>query len=193
MLDIFEQAGRVATVDLDEVGPAGQGIDGSNHEHFRKLVLWDVLLSGGNVSWYFGYHALPLGGDIRTEDFRTREGMFDASFIARSILTRMQFWGMEPADDLVTGDTLDPAYGDAEVMAAPGDRYLIYFSNATTTGDLDLSAVPASARFTVRWYDPRTGADVGSSVTMAGGAVRPLPAAPQPAGEDWVLVISRAN
>jgi hypothetical protein len=193
VLGLFEQAGRVATVDLDEVGPAGQGIDGSNHVHFRKLVLWDVLLSGGNVSWYFGYHALPLGGDIRTEDFRTREGMFEFSHIARLALTRMQFWRMEPADDLVTGDTLDPAYGDAEVMAVPGDRYLIYFSNATSTGNLDLSAVPAGQRFSARWHDPRTGQDVGPATTLVGGAVRALPTAPQPSGEDWVLFVRRAN
>ncbi|MGA0060948.1 MAG: DUF5060 domain-containing protein, partial [Planctomycetota bacterium] len=190
---IFERAGRVATVDLDEVGPAGQGIDATNHEHFRKLVLWDVLLSGGNVSWYFGYHALPLGGDIRTEDFRTREGMFAYSYIARRALTRMQFWDMEAADDLVTGDTLDPSYGDAEVMAAPGDRYLIYFSNATNTGNLDLSAVPPGRRFSARWHDPHTGQDVGQTMTLVGGAVRALPTAPQPSGEDWVLFIRRAN
>lgn len=193
VLGIFEQAGRVATVDLDEVGPAGQGIDATNHEHFRKLVLWDVLLSGGNVSWYFGYHALPLGGDIRTEDFRTREGMFAYSYIARRALTRMQFWNMEAADDLVTGDTLDSTYGDAEVMAAPGERYLIYFSNATVTGNLDLSSVPAGTRFSARWHDPRSGADVGQATTLVGGAVRALPAAPQPSGEDWVLFIRRAN
>lgn len=193
VLDIFERAGRVATVDLDEVGPAGQGIDGSNHQHFRKLVLWDVLLSGGNVSWYFGYHALPLGGDIRTEDFRTREGMFDYSHIARKALTRMQFWDMQPADDLVTGDTLDPTYGDAEVMAVPGERYLIYFSNATATGNLDLSAVPSGTRFSALWHDPRTGTDVGTASTLAGGGVRALPAAPQPAGEDWVLFLRRSN
>jgi hypothetical protein len=190
---LFEQAGRVATVDLDEVGPAGRGIDATNQDHFRKLVLWDVLLSGGNVSWYFGYHALPLGGDIRAEDFRTRESMFEYSHIARRALTRMQFWVMEGADDLVTGDTIDSTYGDAEVMAVPGDRYLIYFSNATNTGSLDLSAVPAGQRFSARWHDPRTGQDVGPSTTLVGGAVRALPTAPQPSGEDWVLFIRRAN
>ena len=43
----------------------------------RRRALYDVYFSGGNIEWYLGYFPLPPGGDLRTEDFRTREEMWD--------------------------------------------------------------------------------------------------------------------
>ena len=189
--ELFERFGQAATVDLDELGPSGVGVAPWNQDEVRKLVLWDVLLSGGNISWYAGYHALPVGGDIRLEDFRTREATWDASRRARELLELVPFWRMRAADDLVTGDTRDRAYGDAEVFAADGEVYVIYFANARSTGSLDLSTSPSERRFEARWFDPRHGGLSAVAATLRGGLVEDLPSAPAPTGEDWVLLVTR--
>lgn len=189
--DLFEQFGRTAVVDLDELGPPSTGVSDSNHEDVRKLVLWDVLLSGGNVAWYCGYHDLPVGGDIRLEDFRTRGDMWRYSRIARQLLQILPFWAMEAADGLVSRDTRNATYGDAEVFAFPGECYVIYFAEASQTGMLDLRSVPSGRTFQARWLDPRTGAVVGNAVQLSGGRSVYLPQAPAPRSEDWVLVVTR--
>ena len=56
---------------MDENNPAGEGLTDANAADLRKRVLYDVYFSGGNLEWYAGYHGLPLGGDLRLEDFRT--------------------------------------------------------------------------------------------------------------------------
>ncbi|MBK8978695.1 MAG: DUF5060 domain-containing protein [Planctomycetes bacterium] len=188
LLDRFSQPG---VVDMDELGTAIEGVTNTNRHDIRRLVLWDVLLSGGNVAWYMGYHDLPLGGDIRLEDFRTREGTFDDSRAAREMLETMPFWRMEPADDLVTGETVNSRFGDAEVFAEPGQLYVVYFADTLTSGMIDLSAAPSGSTFTGTWYDPKTGQQVGASFTRAGGGQVWLPTAPSPTYADWLLVLRR--
>ncbi|MGE0144646.1 MAG: DUF5060 domain-containing protein [Planctomycetota bacterium] len=188
---LFASAGRSVAVHVDEIGPEETGVSATNHEHIRKLVLWDVLLSGGQIAWYFGAHALPVGGDQDAEDFRTRDGMWRFTRHARRLLERVPFHDMMPADDLVTNDTRHATYGDAEVLAQTGVAYVVYYAAATATGSLDLSAEPAGRSFEGRWYDPRLGVDVGAPFGLAGGGVRTLPSAPSPAGADWVLLVRR--
>lgn len=188
---LFERYQRTAIVDVDEIGPAGTGVSASNHDHIRKLVLWDVLLSGGNVAWYCGYHDLPVGGDVRLEDFRTREGMWTYSRHARELLSTLPFSRMEAADSLVSRETRHSAYGDAEVYALPGVAYVVYFADATQTGMMDLRAASSSTTFDARWFDPRTGRHVGSATQISGGQVAYLPRSPDPRSDDWVLVLRR--
>jgi len=57
-------AGRPWIVDLDEVGPAGVGLIDTNADALRRDVLYPVYFSGGQLEWNFGYHTLPLGGDV---------------------------------------------------------------------------------------------------------------------------------
>jgi hypothetical protein len=189
--ELFRSHGRTVTVHLDELGPAGTGVSASNHDEVRKLVLWDVLLSGGNVAWYCGYHALPVGGDIRLEDFRTRDAMWKYSRHARELLQRFAYWRMVPADGLVTRETRDATYGDAEVLTDPGRVLLIYYAAASQTGMVDLRAAPAGAVFDGHWFDPRTGQRVGAPFQLPGGQASWMPAAPAPRGEDWVAVLER--
>ena len=149
-----QQSGRRWVVDIDELTPASTGLTDWNADDLRKESLYDVLFSGGNIEWYCGYHTLPLGGDLRLEDFRTREAMWDYMRYAREFLQNYTpFWQMQPMDGLVTGES--PARGGAEVFAKPGETYAIYYPNASATGKLDLTG--HSGKFAARWFDPRTG------------------------------------
>jgi len=79
-------AGWPWVIDMDEIGWAREGLTSSNADILRRWVLYPVYFSGGNLEWYFGYHPLPLGGDMRVEDFRTREAMFGYMRIARQFM-----------------------------------------------------------------------------------------------------------
>ena len=94
---------------------------------------------------------------------------------------------MQPADNLLTGES--GAYGGGEVFAKPGDVYVVYVPQATSTGSLNLTST--SGALTQRWFNPRTGQFNGSSKTVAGGAFVALGAPPHSVGEDWVVLIER--
>lgn len=177
-------AGRPWLVDVDEQGPAGVGLTDTNWVQRRKEVLYDVLYSGGSIEWYAGYHALPLGGDLRLEDFRTRESMWLATKYAREFLELAPFWLMRPLDTLVTGES--QAFGGAEVFALPGEAYLVYYPNASNTGTLNLAGF--NVPFKSAWFDPRTGSLIGAGTIQGGGlhAVGPPPSQPS---EDWVFAL----
>ncbi|MEC8510685.1 MAG: DUF5060 domain-containing protein [Planctomycetota bacterium] len=184
-----QQAGRPWVVDADEQGPWQIGLTDQNAADSRKRILYDALFSGGGVEFYFGYHPLPLGGDLNLEDFRTRAEMWNAVSHARALIEdRLPFWDMEPSDSLVQGES--PAFGGAECLAKPGEIYAIYFPRAADTGSLVLEAITGS--YQLEWYDPRTGEYAGETVDLGpGGATRDLPSPPYDAGNDWVALVRR--
>jgi len=178
-------AGHKWVVGFDE---QTQGLTDSNAAELRKLMLWDVLFSGGGVEWYAGYHPLPLGGDLRMEDFRRREEMWRYTWNARRFLEQhLPFWVMQPSDNLVDGES--SAYGGAEVFALAGYVYAVYYPEASSTGTLDLSAV--KGLFRLRWYDPRAGTFVGAEWMASGRRLVTVGPPPSEPGEDWVLLVRR--
>ncbi len=180
-------AGRPWVLDMDENNPWDEGLTDTNAADLRKRVLWDVYLSGGGVEWYFGKHPLPLGDDLSCEDFRTREAMWEYMRAARGFLEALPFHQMQPADQLVTGES--NAYGGAEVFAEPGEVYAVYLPGAQQTGSIDLSGT--SAVFRARWFNPRTGAFQGAEKTVSGGGARALGVPPAAASEDWVWLLEK--
>jgi hypothetical protein len=173
-------AGWPWVIDMDEVGPAPTGMTPDNTEALRKSVLYPVYFGGGNIEWYFGYHALPLGGDMRTEDFRSREAMYRYMKYAREMMqAELPFWAMEPSDDLFTGTA------NAEVFAQPGVAYAVYLPDATTTGLV--SVTPED--YTLRWFNPRTGEFEGDPQTVNADTSIDLGAAPSDSSQDWVALI----
>ncbi len=183
-----EEANRPWVVMLDEIGPAGTGVTDENAADIRKQTLWPGLLSGsGGVEWYFGYHALPLGGDLKTEDFRTREEMWRYTRYARLFLEAVPFWEMEPRDDLLANDAGDVFYKeDGSVLA-------VYVQSNDNNNALNLEEF--SGAYTMRWFDPREGRFVGSGqVIQGGGRVALDPAAsgvPANDGKDWVILYEK--
>jgi hypothetical protein len=179
-------AGRPWLLHMDENTPWWEGVSASNQDDLRKRALYDVLFSGGQIEWYFGFHDLPLGSDLDAEDFRQREPIWEYSAHARRLLElHMPFWRMEPMDWLLSGES--GAYGGGEVFAAHGEAYALYFPSASSTGTLDLSGT--TGLFRLRWYDPRTGEFVGTSTAVPGGGPVALPAPPHSSSEDWVAIV----
>ena len=204
------RAGRKIVVNVDEPGHwtsgaaselhpnAWAGVPAAGTEDRRRRVLYDALFSGAGIAWYFGSWALADGGgDLTTEDFRTRANLLRQTRLARFLVERT-FQGVAdfvPADALWQSDAapapLHPVWGDAEVIAAPAGPALVYLPRAQTRGTLaalDRTATPGSRpnAFEAVWVDPRTGA---SSAPMRFDPTVPfrpgLP--PGNASLDWVL------
>jgi hypothetical protein len=169
------QSGHKWVIELDEISPADTGLTDDNAVQLRKTTLWDVYFSGGQIEWYLGYHPLPLGGDMRLEDFSTRQEMWIYTRHARKFMEqRIPFARMRPMDDLVTDES--STHGGAEVFAKPGEVYAVYFPRTSKTGEIDLSGAPGL--FRKRWYSPRLGLFVGAFDTITGGAAHVVGAAP---------------
>ncbi|QDV07528.1 hypothetical protein Poly30_30540 [Planctomycetes bacterium Poly30] len=181
------QTGRPWIVDADEQGPWQTGLTDQNATLTRKQILYDALFSGGGVEFYFGYHALPLGGDLSVEDFGTREEMWRSVKHARSFMEQnLPFWDMTPNDGLVRNE--NGAYGGAEVFAKLGEIYAIYYPNASATGQVNLGG--NTGLYFVEWFNPRTGAFEGSRVPLGvGGGWKNIGPPPANASDDWVALV----
>lgn len=178
-------AGRPWVLDMDE---NFDSLTSSNEDILRKSVLYQVYFSGGNIEWYAGYWDLPLGGDMRLEDFRTRQKMWDFTWYARRFMQEnLPFWEMAPADNLLTGET--DLYNGGQVFAKAGDVYAIYLPEATPVGSLNLTGV--SGTFTKRWFNPRTGGFEGAVSTVTAGGIVSLGSPPNDSSEDWVILLKR--
>ena len=173
-------------IDMDEVGPATTGLTDTNADELRKTVLYPIYLSGGNIEWYFGYHPLPLGGDMRTENFRTREPMYRYMRYAREmILAELPFWEMEPDDSLHSAG----ATSDVQVFAKTGEIYAVYLPDATDSGSL---SVPDD-EYQIRWFNPRTGQFEVQTTTIEATDTIALGDAPADPVEDWVVLVKSTS
>lgn len=189
---VFEQAGQIVPIINDEQGSPGAGLSSqfnssaeaaSTSDDRRRRVLYDVMLSGGHVSYYFGYYELEDGGgDLRCEDFRTRESALEQLGIARRLMEMIRIWDMTDADDLLVGSTSSQRFGRPEVaVSGNGARLAVYYPSLRTqptspvlTGSIDLRAL-LPLTYEVLWIDPKTGDRVGEEAQMQGGALTPVP------------------
>lgn len=181
------QAGKPWLVDADEMGPWQIGLTDQNAVDTRKRILYDALFSGGGIEFYFGWHSLPLGGDLSLEDFRTRDEMWNYTRHARMFMERnLPFWDMQPMDELVNFE--NPSFGGAEVYALPGEVYAVYYPNAQAQGLFNFQN--HTQNFQLTWYDPRTGEFAGPVHDLGtGGGWRSLPDPPYDISNDWVGLI----
>lgn len=175
-------AGRKWAIFHDEQPPDSVGVmpdvSDANHDGPRKLALWGNLMGGGSgVEWYFG-HAYPHM-DINCEDFRSRDRMWDQTRIALDFFQRrVPFDKMEPADDRVSG----PAGAHA---LAQGDRVvLVYLPNG---GEATLKLAPG--RYSVEWFNPRTGDPARRGADIQGGPSTPIGPPPADPDQDWAALI----
>ncbi len=177
--------GHPWVVTIDEPGTAGEGVSpdgpGNNHETAREEALWANLMAGGaGVEWYFGYK-YP-NNDLNAEDWRSRDRVWDYTRYALSFIHTLPFTQMSSQDGLTS-------VKDDYVFAKKGDVYAVYFKNASNTGTLNLSG--AGGRFSVRWFNPRTGKFEGSTRTVSGGGKVTLGSPPKEAKQDWVVLVRR--
>lgn len=180
-------AGHPWIIDMDE-NTNGLGTDG--YDLRRKQVLYDVLFSGGNIEWYFGYSPPPVGGDIDAGNFRYREGMWKQMRYAREMMQReMPFWRMQPADELVQGESGD--FGGAEVFVLDGEFYAIYLP--ATNGSESLNMRGADGFFRQRWFNPRNGQIINGPFNIPASDRLQLGSPPSAKGDDWVVLVSRTG
>ncbi|MFT6640925.1 MAG: hypothetical protein ACJAUZ_001927 [Flavobacteriaceae bacterium] len=156
----------------------------------RKQIPYDVLFSGGNIEWYFGYNPLPLGGDVNAGDFRQRETMWDQMRFAREMMqAELPFWRMEPQDSLLNADS--DRYGGAEVFAAGAEVYAVYLPATNGVEWLNLQGVDGV--YQLRWFDPRSGQVTNGRTNIAGNSKVQLGMPPSQLGQDWVALVSRID
>ncbi len=180
-------AGHRWVVDMDE---NTNGLGSDNTDERRKEILYDVLFSGGNIEWYFGYLSLPVGGDIDAGNFRYRENMWRQMRLAREMMqNELPFWRMNPADDRVVGDS--DAYGGAEAYVLEGESYAVYLPAANGTEVLKMGR--ASGNFKQRWFDPRTGQMIEARQSIAEAGPWSLGSPPSGLGQDWVALVTRTD
>ena len=180
-------AGHPWVLDMDE---NTNGLGPATVNQRRKQILYDVLFSGGNIEWYFGYNPQPVGGDVDAGDFRQRESMWQQMRYAREMMqNELPFWRMQPADWRVSGDS--DAFGGAEVFVLEGESYAIYLPSSNGAEVLDMGNV--SGQYQQRWFDPRSGQMTTSSQSISASNSLRLGSAPYSTREDWVVLITRID
>lgn len=180
-------AGRPIPIMIDEP----ESVEDVSFDQVRKEMMWDILLSGGNVEWY------TRSQDQSLDNFRLLEQVYEETFYARRLVEMTPFWEMNPADNLLSGE--DGFAGDSdpgEVFAKTNDTYALYLpgSDATDTGVLDLGG--ASGKFVFRWYDPTTGQFADSPLGIVAGGGFDLPDTPGTNGggdSDWAALLTRLD
>ncbi|TNJ47206.1 DUF5060 domain-containing protein [Tamlana fucoidanivorans] len=180
--------GKQWVITQDEIGPAHTGAkpdaDDPEHNEIRAQVLWGNLMAGGaGVEWYFGYKFAH--NDLNCEDWRSRDILWDQTHYALDFFKRyLPFETMHTADDL-TANTHD------YVLAHPRKVYAIYIPKVEET-ILDLT--DSKSKFTIKWYNPRTGGDLvyGTVKTIKGG--KPISIGFPPSNEnDWVALVENTS
>lgn len=170
-------------------GVAGRGEKKQYDLHdIRKYTLWGTLLAGGaGVEYYFGYK-LPQN-DLICEDFRSRDQSWDYCRIA------LEFFDREPLP-LADMQNMDELVGNAKhansrfCFAKPGEVYLVYLP---TGGNQTLDLKDHAARFTVQWYNPRSGGKLSPARTLNGGNVVSLGDPPNSPNDDWLAIVRRTD
>jgi hypothetical protein len=179
-----QQAGRPWVAMLDEIGPANTGVkpdaDDPEHDDVRKHALWAPLLAGGaGCEWLFGYNYAH--DDIRLEDFRSRDRMWDLTRIALDFFrAHVPVRNTRPAPELVSDNAM--------CLAEMGRVYALYLPEGGTT-----EVTLPEGRYSIRWYDPRKGGALatGSVAEVAGPGKRSIGAAPREAQLDWAVLVER--
>ncbi len=186
---LSREAGRPLPVAIDEFTVTTHNqpwLPEYDAEALRREKLWPAYLSGGQVEFI-------LSDLLDTQDFRKYEDLWRYTWHARRFLEEnLPFWEMEPADDLLEGESVyqgKTSANDGQVFAKPGTCYALYFPTAEETGTLDLTDVPG--RFVRQWYNPRTGQFAGAREIVTGGFRIRIGPPPADREKDWTLLLKR--
>ncbi|MFY0599461.1 MAG: DUF5060 domain-containing protein [Cyclobacteriaceae bacterium] len=188
ILNESKKAGKQWAVACDEPGDAQHSLtpDAENPEHndARKNGLWGAMMAGSwGTEWYFGY-AHPHS-DLTCQDYRSRDLFWDQGRICLEFFqnNKVPYWEMESADDLISSE------GDY-VLAKQGETYVVFLKNGGTS-TLDLGN--AVGKYTVLWYNPRSGGELqkGKTKTIKGSGKQSLGNPPSEVEKDWVALITR--
>lgn len=172
----------------DEQGPASTGVAPDNidptHDRIRRQVLYGNLMAGGGgVEYYFGFSQSILeGNDLTTENFRSRQNMWDQSrFALEFFRSYLPFWSMSNDNNRVS-------YG---LCLASTNVIAVYLDFGDRAGTIDLSDRTTPHR--VQWYNPRTGGNLlnGSVTTIQPLANQAYGTPPIPGADDWLILLTQ--
>ncbi|WP_345158354.1 DUF5060 domain-containing protein [Pontibacter saemangeumensis] len=179
-------SGRKWVVNLDEIGPPGDGVlpDAYDYAHnaVRKSALWGNLMAGGGgVEWYFGYN-YP-NGDRTAQDWRSRDHMWDLTRYALAFFHQYLPFHQMKNNNGLTSSTSDYCF------ALPGKVYAIYLPAGGTTA---LTLGTTSSSYQVKWYNPREGGYLqnGSIQQITGAGNQSIGNPPANDGQDWVCLVT---
>lgn len=177
----FDEPQKIENNTKDDVG----------YPHGRRNKMWPCLMAGGDgFMWYIQQDGGGHGFDQRIEDFAIMRDAFRWSGYIRDFLSPLPLLDMVPSRTIVTSTT-----GEDACLYQAGEVYAIFNDSAGSGISLDLTGVPGTTNFTVRWFDPRNGGAlvIGSVATIAGGAVRNLGNAPSDLTKDWAVLVQRSG
>lgn len=152
-----------------------------DHDNARQNALWGALMAGAwGIEWYFGYE--HEHSDLSCEDWRTRDNMWEQSKYALDFFTENEipYWDMEPMDELTTNDDY--------VFAHNKNLFVVYMK----MGEKQSTAInDVTGSYTLRWYNPRTGAFSDSTSQLNASGKLEIPTPPADVTKDWVALIKK--
>lgn len=178
----YEEFASRVVPEAEEEGPEYTGHD------IRRSVLWGNFMAGGaGVEYYFGYK-LPQN-DLKCEDFRSRSRAWSDCRVL------LEFLGDHaiPFDRMRNRNALVRVTSGASRGTCLVEDSLLYLVHLPTGGEATLDLGGVEGRFTVSWFDPRTGGALqnGSVVHVEAGGEVGLGAPPSEPGEDWLVIVRR--
>lgn len=180
-------SGRQWVCFLDEIGPYDlatppDDVDPGHHS-LRKKVLWGHLMAGGaGLEWYMGYD-YPHN-DLTLEDFRTRDQLWNQTFIAMQFFNSyLPYTEMHTADELVTPGN--------HCIAKENEIYAVYLPNGGGT----FINLPDKGPYQIWWYNPRTGSPLlqGTRTHILNSGEQYIGLPPEESKMDWAVIISKQN
>jgi hypothetical protein len=186
---LSKEAGVPHVIGMDEFFP--DKATPENADRHRMQYIWPIYLSGGQLEFI-------LDELLKAEDFRKYEKHWKYMWYARKFMEEnLPFWEMHPADELVVDEgKVQIDLGDnktlearAEVFAKPGQVYAVYLPTGNPSGAIDLEQ--SNCVYTLRWYNPRTGAFEGDNVSIQGGKQQEIGEPPRQPTRDWVVLLRR--
>lgn len=184
--NLAKAAKKVWANAVDEPGDAQFSLAPDNvrpeHDNARQNALWGTLMAGAwGIEWYFGYkydHS-----DLTCQDWRSRDKMWDQCRYALNFFeeNEIPFWEMEPTDNLTAEEN--------DYVLAKGKDQIIIFQKMGPKGKTILQDF--SGDYTVKWFNPRTGAFVGKESNVNAKGSLTLPKLKSENEKDWVVWIRK--
>ncbi|WP_247237862.1 PKD domain-containing protein [Telluribacter sp. SYSU D00476] len=173
-----EQTPGEKGVAADEDYPGNRGTIADNQNDIRKNALWgNIMALGAGVEYYFGYNTGET--DLTAQDFRSRAKMWRYTRHALNF-----FRTYVPMGEV----TLLTNVSKGIMLGKDGHVYVVYLKAGGTAN----ITINTNATYTVKWYNPRTGALQNGSVTsFVGNGSKPLGNPPAESSEDWVVLVQR--
>ena len=159
---------------------------------------WDIVMAGGYFvtgfgTTYFGGHRDP--GPFFVNDTKNDDWEEDVQHL-RKFFTGLQWWKLQPHDELITSNAKRTADRRVKIVVAPpattywalanpGYEYVFYVRGYKGIFKLSLGDAPAG-EYQVREYNPRTGEFAEKQLHRSPDPIQYH----APNAEDWVIHVS---